>query len=600
MERWSHRWAAAAALVALSCTAGSRPVDSGVGFDAPVASEGGGPECLADYECDDRVACTIDRCGDGTCENRPCTDCCPEELTCLPGFGCRTPPRSCTDDEDCRDEVRCTLDFCRDDMTCAHDPQPDLCGDGEICLPAVGCIPEPPTTCTSASDCEGASFCVGEWSCEPEFGCQFVSLRSCDDGDPCTVDACDEEADACTHVLVDGDGDGHVATDCGGDDCDDTDAAINPSASEVCGGGDEDCDGEVDDGCCTEGLSCTASCGSSGTTSCDEGMSSCTPPAESCNGADDDCDGTVDDGFACVPGTTGSCSTGCGSTGTRECLGDCTFDSCVPPAEVCNGVDDDCDGACDDGFACCEGSTRDCTALGFFTGTAVCQAGCGGYDTSGCTNCGDGSVDAGEECDGTDLGGASCTTIGMGFGSGTLACGAGCRYDTTGCSLCGNGSVDAGEECDGADLGGADCTSIPGGFTGGTLECAPSCTYDTAMCTMFDPTGTYSVTPAPTYSCAYGLVSFSGSTMSFSLAGTTMTLTMSGIPCSPTGIYDPGARSFDLTCTEPGTCAETYRLTGAFTGDDTWSATFSASFAGGGGACFDCANRSWSVTGDRS
>lgn len=46
---------------------------------------------------------------------------------------------------------------------------------------------------------------------------------------------------------------------------------------------------------------------------------------------------------------------------------------------------------------------------------------------------------------------------------------------------CGDGSVNAvGEQCDGADLGGATCTSL--GFPGGTLACTPACGFDTTGC----------------------------------------------------------------------------------------------------------------------
>jgi hypothetical protein len=45
--------------------------------------------------------------------------------------------------------------------------------------------------------------------------------------------------------------------------------------------------------------------------------------------------------------------------------------------------------------------------------------------------CGNGAIDPGESCDGVDLGGASC--VSEGFGSGTLACGAGCGFDTSAC-----------------------------------------------------------------------------------------------------------------------------------------------------------------------
>jgi hypothetical protein len=46
--------------------------------------------------------------------------------------------------------------------------------------------------------------------------------------------------------------------------------------------------------------------------------------------------------------------------------------------------------------------------------------------------CGDGTIDPDEDCDGTNLGGASCVDV-PGYASGTLACGPGCRFDVSGC-----------------------------------------------------------------------------------------------------------------------------------------------------------------------
>src|SRR5262249_27344865 len=59
-----------------------------------------------------------------------------------------------------------------------------------------------------------------------------------------------------------------------------------------------------------------------------------------------------------------------------------------------------------------------------------------------------GVVDAGstEQCDGADLAGQSCQSLG--FTSGTLACGRTCVFDTSGCAFCGDGVVGAGEQCD--------------------------------------------------------------------------------------------------------------------------------------------------------
>ena len=46
---------------------------------------------------------------------------------------------------------------------------------------------------------------------------------------------------------------------------------------------------------------------------------------------------------------------------------------------------------------------------------------------------------------------------------------------------CGNGTVEAPEVCDGSDLGGATCATLPG-FVDGTLRCASGCTLDTSGC----------------------------------------------------------------------------------------------------------------------
>jgi beta-lactamase superfamily II metal-dependent hydrolase len=67
--------------------------------------------------------------------------------------------------------------------------------------------------------------------------------------------------------------------------------------------------------------------------------------------------------------------------------------------------------------------------------------------------CGDGSVKGGEQCDGADLNGYSCESLG--YSGGTLACSVTCSFDTSGCTTttasCGDGVVDGYEECDGAD-----------------------------------------------------------------------------------------------------------------------------------------------------
>lgn len=93
----------------------------------------------------------------------------------------------------------------------------------------------------------------------------------------------------------------------------------------------------------------------------------------------------------------------------------------------------------------------------------------------------------GEVCDGDDLGALSCEALGL--GDGTLACAAGCgQLDTSGCrdgrpppTPCGDDAVDEGEVCDGADLQGATCETL--GLEAGTLRCADDCMrYDPSGC----------------------------------------------------------------------------------------------------------------------
>lgn len=47
-------------------------------------------------------------------------------------------------------------------------------------------------------------------------------------------------------------------------------------------------------------------------------------------------------------------------------------------------------------------------------------------------------------------------------------------------NTCGNGNIDTGEQCDGANLNGQTCSSQ--GFTGGALGCTSTCTFDTSSC----------------------------------------------------------------------------------------------------------------------
>ena len=123
--------------------------------------------------------------------------------------------------------------------------------------------------------------------------------------------------------------------------------ACNPRAVET--GAVTDCAISNAAGSCPGVRRCTEQ----GLTDCDAP----TPAPETCNGLDDDCDGQTDDGLSGQPcdlvGEWGTCP------GTTTCLDGAPGCTGTPAAkETCNGLDDDCDGVTDDGFADSDGDGR--------------------------------------------------------------------------------------------------------------------------------------------------------------------------------------------------------------------------------------------------
>tara|TARA_B100000609_G_C17221615_1_gene440503 strand:- start:3403 stop:4638 length:1236 start_codon:yes stop_codon:yes gene_type:complete len=80
------------------------------------------------------------------------------------------------------------------------------------------------------------------------------------------------------------------------------------------------------------------------------------PKTEVCNKADDNCDGQVDEGCKCIPGETRVCETsgvGACRDGIQTCSAQGQWGACTaelgPTTELCNLADDDCDGKTDEG-----------------------------------------------------------------------------------------------------------------------------------------------------------------------------------------------------------------------------------------------------------
>lgn len=138
------------------------------------------------------------------------------------------------------------------------------------------------------------------------------------------------------------------------------DAAPTPDAGPNCGDGVEDPGEQCDDGNMSSNDACLNTCVHNlcgdghlwiGVEECDDGNS---VSGDGCTGAcvTEFCgDGVVQAGLGeqCEGGgQSQGCTTSCGSSGTQTCSGtSCTWSSCAPPAETCNGVDEDCDGNID-------------------------------------------------------------------------------------------------------------------------------------------------------------------------------------------------------------------------------------------------------------
>lgn len=280
-------------------------------------------------------------------------------------------------------------------------------------------------------------------------------------------------------------------------DCNDADPAVSPAASEVCNAVDDDCDGLLEDadpsvdrasmttwyadvdgdahgGSRYSTLACAQPADYAATADdCDDLDASVSPVAtEVCNGVDDDCDGATDDADGGLDLSTASTwySDGDGDghgdvdVALLSCEAPAAYvadgDDCddtdreVSPdsAEVCNSLDDDCDGATDDADADVDTLTGvvgyvDADADGYGAGDGYQACEIAPADVSNGEDCDDGSAAispaAFEVCDGVD---DDCDAA-------TTGCDGACDASEIASSLdcngvCGAGDAGVGPDCD--------------------------------------------------------------------------------------------------------------------------------------------------------
>ncbi|MFT5434699.1 MAG: hypothetical protein ACI9OJ_005413, partial [Myxococcota bacterium] len=358
--------------------------------------------------------------GEGTCTG---DNGCPGQLTCsgAEGAECTYPEpaaETCSGaDDDCDGETDeenaagCFIYYAdqdadnwgdKNDWKCLCGPTPPyvvkLDGDCDDTTKTVG--PEQDEDCNAVDDnCDGETDeglgggeCFGD--CDGELVCKGTEGLACDAPnslpESCNGvdDDCDGQTDeagaaGCTTWYEDFDQDSYgnpfafacLCSSAGaftvqvGGDCDDQKAAVKPDGTEVCNGLDDNCDGITDpadlDGCDTYYLDedgdkfgvdddTQCLCAPSGKHNaikggdCDDSAAQIKPNSnEACNGIDDDCDGITDPGLG-----GGSCSS---ANDLGECFGLLICDgngglvcnALVPSDEICNGIDDNCDGLSD-------------------------------------------------------------------------------------------------------------------------------------------------------------------------------------------------------------------------------------------------------------
>jgi hypothetical protein len=365
----------------------------------------------------------------------------------------------CSTDADCDDADECTIDTCNPGTgLCTQAPRPNgtPCNDGNSCSSGDQCQSGvcTGTTLPDGTGCDDGLFCTSTDTCTG--GSCGGAPRSCDDGNPCLLDTCDELADTCVHVALP---DGSPCVD--GTLCNGTETCV----AGVCTPGITlGCD---DSNVCTAD-SCNATLGCRNLPVLDGTPCS---DANACNGAER-CQLGV-----CRPGVPPSC------TDNNPCTNDlCEALTGCQHLPVTSGTScadtDPCDGAevCQAGGVCAAGAPLNCSDGNACTTDGCGAGGCTHTPISGCTPCTtNANCNDGDACT-TDV----CTAGTCGMAPAACDDGNPCTNDTcnpgTGCA---HANVPNGTGCTDFTVCDGNETCQAGACTPGT---APNCD-DSNPCT---------------------------------------------------------------------------------------------------------------------